>query len=39
MRHASTIFGVTMEEKGVTKIVSISFDEAVKRADKINREG
>ena len=32
MRHADTIFGVTMEEKGVTKIVSIEFEEAVKHA-------
>lgn len=32
MRHADTIFGVTMEEKGVTKIVSISFEEAQKQA-------
>ena len=32
MRHADTIFGVTMEEKGVTKIVSISFEEAKKHA-------
>ena len=31
MRHADSIFGVTMEEKGVTKIVSITFDEAQKR--------
>ena len=27
-----TIFGVTMEEKGVTKIVSIEFEEAAKHA-------
>lgn len=32
MRHADSIFGVTMEEKGVTKIVSIEFEEAVKHA-------
>ena len=32
MRHADTIFGVTMEEKGVTKIVSIEFEDAVKHA-------
>jgi len=32
MRHADTIFGVTMEEKGVTKIVSIAFEDAVKQA-------
>ncbi len=31
MRHADTIFGVTMEEKGVTKIVSIEFEEAEKQ--------
>ena len=31
MRHADTIFGVTMEEKGVTKIVSIEFEEAERR--------
>ena len=34
MRHADTIFGVTMEEKGVTKIVSISFEEAQKHASE-----
>ena len=34
MRHADTIFGVTMEEKGVTKIVSISFEEAQKQASE-----
>lgn len=33
MRHADTIFGVTMEEKGVTKIVSIEFEDAVKHAN------
>ncbi len=32
MRHADSIFGVTMEEKGVTKIVSITFEEAQKHA-------
>lgn len=32
MRHADSIFGVAMEEKGVTKIVSIEFEEAVKHA-------
>ncbi len=32
MRHADSIFGVTMEERGVTKIVSIEFEEAVKHA-------
>lgn len=32
MRHADSIFGVTMEEKGVTKIVSITFEEAQKQA-------
>ncbi len=31
MRHADTIFGVTMEEKGVTKIVSIEFEDAEKQ--------
>lgn len=35
MRHADTIFGVTMEEKGVTKIVSIEFEEAEKRVLEI----
>ncbi|MBO5777501.1 MAG: chromosome segregation protein SMC [Clostridia bacterium] len=30
MRHADSIFGVTMEERGVTKIVAIEFEEAVK---------
>lgn len=32
MRHADSIFGVTMEEKGVTKTVAIEFEEAVKHA-------
>lgn len=36
MRHADSIFGVTMEEKGVTKIVSIEFEEAVKHATQDN---
>ena len=31
MRLADSIFGVTMEEKGVTKIVSITFEEAQRR--------
>ncbi len=35
MRHADTIFGVTMEEKGVTKIVSIEFEEAERRVAEI----
>jgi chromosome segregation protein len=30
MRHADSIFGVTMEERGVTKIVAIEFEDAVK---------
>ena len=34
MRHADTIFGVTMEEKGVTKIVSIEFEEADKYSNQ-----
>ena len=34
MRHADSIFGVTMEEKGVTKIVSIEFEEADKYSQK-----
>ncbi len=33
MRHADTIFGVTMEEKGVTKLVSIEFEEALKQGN------
>lgn len=36
MRHADSIFGVTMEEKGVTRIVSIEFEEAVKQASQDN---
>lgn len=32
MQHADTIFGVTMEEKGVTKIVSVEMEQAVKYA-------
>lgn len=36
MRHADSIFGVTMEEKGVTKIVSITFEEAQKHATQDN---
>ncbi len=36
MRHADSIFGVTMEEKGVTKIVSIEFEEAIKHASSDN---
>ena len=35
MRHADNIFGVTMEEKGVTKIVSISVEEAAKHAKEL----
>lgn len=35
MRHADTIFGVTMEEKGVTKMVSIEFEEAERRVAEI----
>ncbi len=38
MRHADTIFGVTMEEKGVTKIVSIEFEEAERRVAEIEGE-
>ena len=38
MRHADTIFGVAMEEKGVTKIVSIEFEEAVKRVDEAQKQ-
>ena len=30
MRHSDSIFGVTMEERGVTKIVAIEFEDAVK---------
>ena len=33
MRHADSIFGVTMEERGVTKIVAIEFEEAVKATE------
>ncbi len=32
MSHADSIFGVTMEERGITKFVSIEFEEAVKHA-------
>ncbi len=32
MHHADNLFGVTMEERGVTKIVSVSFEEAQKHA-------
>ncbi len=38
MRHADSIFGVTMEEKGVTKIVSIEFESAVKHAKEPSAE-
>ncbi len=33
MRHADSIFGVTMEEKGVTKTVGIEFEDALKVTD------
>jgi chromosome segregation protein len=33
MRHADSIFGVTMEERGVTKIVAIEFEDAVKATE------
>ncbi|MCQ2409434.1 MAG: chromosome segregation protein SMC [Clostridia bacterium] len=34
MAHADSIFGVTMQEQGVTKLVSVTFEEAVKHATK-----
>ncbi len=33
MRHADSIFGVTMEERGVTKIVAIQFEDALKATE------
>ena len=38
MEQADTLFGVTMEEKGVSKIVSVQLTDAIKQAAAGNEE-
>ncbi|HKL94174.1 MAG TPA: chromosome segregation protein SMC [Clostridia bacterium] len=36
MRNADSIYGVTMQEKGITKIVHVEFEEAMKHIDELS---